>query len=211
MNQIYFFCLLIIVVATIPHFMGITEPDKYISISKDIALAITAIVGSYVGISGLKTWERQLKGNAEYDLARRLLKCTYQWRDAIQQVRNPLGIGGAETSNEYQKRWDGVSNAKNELYTDLIEAEAIWGKDIYENLFTPLLKLQYKLLLVVQDYLGSFSPDISREERLDLQKKKHENWNILFGSPLDIEDKYTQDINIAIEKIESFLKPYIHK
>lgn len=142
MNKNFLFFLLIIVtIATIPHFMGITECDKYISISKDITLAIAAIVGSYVGVNGLKTWERQLKGNAEYDLARRLLKRTYQWRDAVQQVRNPLGIGGAEASIEYQKRWDEVRNAKNELHIDLIEAEVIWGKICGKNFLIRYLVL----------------------------------------------------------------------
>lgn len=80
-----------------------------------------------------------------------------------------------------------------------------------EEFFNPLFSLEYKLYLALENYLYSFSSNISREERLELQKKKHEDWNILCGSPSDSEDKYTQDINLAVEKIESFLKPYIHK
>ena len=40
---------------------------EVIAVTKDAVLAVGAIVGSYVALRGLNTWNRQLKGGAEYD------------------------------------------------------------------------------------------------------------------------------------------------
>lgn len=56
---------------------------EIVSVAKDIILAFAAIVASYVGIKGLGTWRRQLKGNAEYELAKNILTAIYELREAI--------------------------------------------------------------------------------------------------------------------------------
>ncbi|MFD2273256.1 hypothetical protein ACFS07_25195 [Undibacterium arcticum] len=125
---------------------------------------LAAVVGAYVALRGLSTWNRQLKGGVEYDLTRRILKCTFRLREAIKGVRNPV-IWGNEmpsprendaqrltkeqlrhygTANAYQKRWDKVTDVRSDLQTELLEAEVIWGRIIHEK-FDPLFKLQNEL------------------------------------------------------------------
>lgn len=58
--------------------------SQLVALAKDIVLMLAAVVGAYVALRGLSTWNRQLKGGAEYELTRRLLKCTYRLRDATQ-------------------------------------------------------------------------------------------------------------------------------
>lgn len=47
-------------------------PVEWVQILKDSLTAVAAVTGATVAVIGLKTWKRQLRGNAEYDVARRL-------------------------------------------------------------------------------------------------------------------------------------------
>jgi hypothetical protein len=115
--------------------MNIDCIAQYASITKDTVLTIAAMVGAYVALRGLSTWNRQLKGGVEYDLTRRILKCTYRLREAIKSVRNsvmwvsemptPPETEASKMSmeqlrqygleNAYQKRWDKVSEVRTDL------------------------------------------------------------------------------------------------
>jgi hypothetical protein len=57
---------------------------------KDVATAGAAIVAAVVAVLGLRAWRRQLRGQTQYELARRLLRAVYRVRDEIQGVRNPV-------------------------------------------------------------------------------------------------------------------------
>src|SRR4051812_47421939 len=117
------------------------------AVSKDVVLTAVAMIGAFCAIKGLSTWNRQIKGTAEYELARRLLRCAYRLREAIKSVRNPLMLVeempsppnddapfmGNEyrrfygLSKGYQNRWDKVVEVESELRAELVEAEVLWG------------------------------------------------------------------------------------
>lgn len=54
---------------------------------KDVMTILGAGVAIYVALRGLSAWRRQLKGNVQYELARRLLTNVYRARDALHAVR----------------------------------------------------------------------------------------------------------------------------
>ena len=64
--------------------------NEIISLAKDLILSGAAITGAVVAIKGLSTWRRQLQGQSEYDLSRRILVSLFQYRDALNSVRNPF-------------------------------------------------------------------------------------------------------------------------
>ena len=66
----------------------------WIGVFKDIFLAVAALIGSCAAWLGLSTWNRQLIGNTEYDLARRILPLCYRYRDAIRGVRARIVLQG---------------------------------------------------------------------------------------------------------------------
>src|SRR3989304_91489 len=70
------------------------QAQPYLTFVKDIVTLISLAVAALVAIKGLQTWRRQLKGTADYDLAKRLLKAAYRLRDALQAVRNPFMSSG---------------------------------------------------------------------------------------------------------------------
>ena len=71
--------------------MGVPE---IVSLIKDISSIISGTILIVIAIMGLQTWKRQLKGNTEYELARRFLSAVYKIRDAISYIRNPFVSAG---------------------------------------------------------------------------------------------------------------------
>lgn len=203
---------------------------QYTTIAKDTVLTIAALVGAYVALRGLSTWNRQLKGGVEYDLTRRILKCTYRLREAIKGVRNPVMWGNEmptppETealkmskeqlrhygsANAYQKRWDKVTEVRTDLQTEMLEAEAIWGRIVYEK-FEPLFTLQQELFSLVHAYISACNPNESEHSRAAFQKIMQEKRDILYDLSSESPDEYTQDLTRAIKSIEAFLKPHLRK
>lgn len=200
-----------------------------VSIIKDIVLAGAAAVGAFVAVQGLSTWNRQLKGGVEYDLARRLLKCTYRLREAIRGVRNPVmwahempsppeqaasGMSADKirfygTANAYQKRWDAVSAVRVDLQTELLEAEALWGREVYTK-FKPLDSLQLELASKLRLYLEVCNPD--NHSRDTYQQAYHQKRDILYDLGDDEKpDDFDSEMSQAVTAIELFLKPHLHQ
>jgi len=195
---------------------------------KDIILSIAAITTASVAVYGLSTWKRQHVGHVEYDLARRLLKTSYAIRNAINQVRHPMMwayemVEPPEdgktyshqekkhygTANAYQKRWEKVQNAKDELNTDLLEAEAILGNEIYK-IFKPCKDLESELFSSIQDYLQLINPNESDEMKEVISKSRKKQINILYDDLTD-NNEYRKNYTTAIEEIEKYLKPKLSK
>lgn len=210
--------------------MNISCIAEYAIVAKDIVLTLAAVIGAYVALRGLSTWNRQLKGGVEYELTRRLLKQTYRLREAIKGVRNPVMWGGempypnAEEvkdmsreqlrfyglSNAYQKRWDKVTEVRADLQAELLEAEALWGQEIH-NRFEPILKLQQELWVAVHFYITVCNPDAPQHTRDAREKAMSKNRDILYDMSGEAEDEFTSDVTHAVRNIEAFLKPHFRK
>lgn len=189
---------------------------------KDIVLTLASIVGMYVALRGLTAWNRQLKGGVEYELTRRLLKCTYRLREAIKDVRNPFiweiphedegkKISPNELwSREYPLRWDKVNKVRSDLHTEMLEAEVLWGKEVYDQ-FESLFKLQQELFTTISLYLMDPNCDgqgYSPQARVEIMQKQKEIMYILsYTNP----DEYTDKVSKAIAAIETYLKPHLRK
>ncbi len=201
-----------------------------LTIIKDIALTCGALVGIYVAIRGLNTWNRQLRGTSEYDLARRVLRAVYRHRDALKNVRNPAvwvneqphppeeeakkmnseqlhfyGISGA-----YQKRWDRVSEVRTDLQAELLEAEVLWGKAL-NTLIEPIHKLERELFISVLNYITIINPMTEPETKkayLDIKGKRRD---VLYEISEDEPDEYARELTSAITAIENHLKPHLRR
>ena len=119
---------------------------EIVTLLKDVLLGGAAITGAFIANKGLTTWKRQLSGNSEYELSRRILVTLYKYRDAINGVRNPfiwnyemptppedqlkkmtpLQVSFFGTQKAYEARWESVQIERRNLYVHLLEAEAIW-------------------------------------------------------------------------------------
>ena len=160
---------------------------EIISIIKDIILSFAAIIGTLVAVKGLSTWRRQLTGQSEYELARRILVNLFKYRDAINGVRYPVisefpSPPEEESKNMnliqrqfygtfkvYQTRWDKVREQKASLYVELLEAEALWGKEL-NNLFKVISDLEHELFVRVLFYIKEINPDTSDATKENILK-----------------------------------------
>lgn len=199
-------------------------------ITKDLVLIVAAAIGSYVALKGLNTWQRQLTGQTEYDLARRILVTLFKYRDAIDQTRHPAMWGDEMpsppeeeakkmsfdeinfygSSKAYQKRWDKVQTEKSSLYADLLESEAIWGIDL-KNLFQPIFDLEHELLVKIRHHIelaNPKTPDAHKEAILKLDKKKRD---IMYSTLGEETDDFKLELLAAIEAIEKYLKPHLRR
>lgn len=204
--------------------------SQYLGIVKDVILASAAVVGAYVALRGLNTWNRQLKGGVEYDLTRRLLRTTYRLREAIKSVRNPI-MWSAEmpTPSEeerkgmsreaihhygqgraYQLRWDKVAEIRNDLQTELLEGEVLWGSELHKT-YEPLFKLQQELFVTIHTYLRATDPTRPERSREATQQLLEKRRDIMYDVSGETSDEFMQEIAVAIGEIESFLKPHLRK
>ncbi len=204
--------------------------EHFISVGKDVLVAVAAAVGAAVAIRGLNTWNRQLKGSAEYNLARRILKVTYRLRDAMKSVRHPA-MWGAEMPNPpaeeakhmsseeiyhygqsraYQTRWQRVSDVRTDLQAELLEAEVLWGGEL-NKLFEALFKLEHELFVAVQNHLSLCDPKVTQAMKTAIEKRQTNARDILYDSLEEKGDEFTKDVARAIVPIEEYLKPHLRR
>lgn len=208
-----------------------SECGNLISTISDIAVSGAAVIGAVVAWKGLGTWRQQLKGANEYELARRILKCTYHLRDAIAAARSPVMFGGempkppsAEATRmgidevhfygknrAYEERWRNVQEKRSALRAELLEAEALWGAKL-KPLFQPLFTLQHELWVAIHLYIKSIDPDSNDGDRQAFSNILRENHGDVMYDLSEGEekpDRFAKAIQLAISAIEEELRKHL--
>jgi hypothetical protein len=159
-------------------------------------------------------------------LAKNILTAVYELREAISAVRHPFMRYSQEPDlpkeklkelsarekkwqalvQVYQKWWEPVPAAKAKLDANLLEAEAVWGRDSVGKI-TPLNGLIGELLWAIQDYLEKQNPNFDYEspEREEIKKRQ----DIMYSRGDAEKDEYRKRLEAAISDIEAELKPHI--
>ena len=180
---------------------------EQISLIKDIVTIAATSVAAIIAILGFGTWRRQLVWKTKYDLAQRMARATHKIRDAIAQVRDPIGHESEGDQKDdikamYKKRWQRVRDAFVELDTVSLEAEAIWGQIVKKNL-TPLVQCASTLFSTIEIYLDKMDhPQVNFSK--DIRERQ-----IIFGAPGETDNFFSNEISEAVSKVEQFLKPYL--
>lgn len=208
---------------------SMAEAMPYWTILKDVVTAGIAIYAVNVAHQGLTTWNRQLKGGAEYDLARRVLKSTYLYREAIAGVRHPY-MSAAEmrsflpedahdlrdddnrhrgTTAAYDNRWKKVWECRDAILAERLEAEALWGA-MLEQPFKELFSLQNGLYATTLNYVRSIAPRSQEDMRAAAKEETFDGDKILYSSFGDkTPDAFALDVETQIKEIETLLKPHL--
>jgi hypothetical protein len=200
-----------------------------ISLAKDVILSLAGITGSVVAIVGLNTWRRQLKGQVEYNLARRILRLTFQYRDAIAKVRAPFmftyempqpptdqaakmtpdQIQFYGFSKAYEKRWEGIVETRKALHPDLLEAEALWGRELAQR-FAVLFDLEAELGRYISDDLRLRNPDTSRHDQKVIAEIQGRRRNVQYAVS-GTDDEYEKELSEGIKCIDGYLKVHLQR
>ena len=196
---------------------------QIIAICKDIILSGAAIIGAIIAGLGLSTWKRQLRGQSEHNLSRRILTTLYKYRERIDSMRFPgmwphempsppeyeaINMNDEQKqlygrSRAYQARWDRVCTERTSLNADLLEAEAIWGDEL-KNLFSKIFDLEFELFICISQHADiKYPDDASKEIIRNIATKDRDIRYDYLGEP----DEFKKELIIAIEKIENYLKP----
>lgn len=194
---------------------------------KDAATGTAALVAAYVGLKGLDAWKRQLRGTSNHELARQLLKLTYQARDKIQRIRAPMKFGAEfeqalqeqdldlegeepsklqKTEAWYQMHWEGLNEILSDLKVAQLEAEALWGSHIPE-VFSSLNEVIGELRVAISQQLrfieGGPNVDPTADQRQEVR-------NILYRRSWDPdEDEFTAQIEDAVSEVREEAQPYL--
>lgn len=195
---------------------------------KDLAIGGAAVTTAVVAITGLKSWQRELKGKAEFDVARGLVRATYKLRDEVQSCRSPFVAGsefpegsyrerGNGTTEEvadawahvYITRWGYVQEALREFDAQSLEAEALWGQEVRDK--TSVFKRCVgELYGAIDAFIGDkraggehFSQD--REFGTEVRKQ-------LNSSSLDDENnELSRKIKTAVQEIDDAVRPHLRR
>ena len=182
---------------------------------REIVIVAATIFGIYAGYRGLLTWWDQLRGKADFELARRILERTYQLRNVIRQVRNPFGFLTQEEvqiprheqlRQKFTTMWGEVNEALAELQTAALESEVLWGQEFSEAII-PIRRKVIELYTVIEEYLDSQEPGMNavvpRERVRELKKM------VYFTGGED--DIYTQEFEMAVQNLEQRVRPHIER
>lgn len=177
----------------------------------DLITTIAAIGGLIVAAIGLSTWKKQLRGTAEYELAKRLMLEVYQLRDALRSVRNPFlsTAEGNEDDTEdtweitaYSKRWESVREVLTRFQVTSLEAEVVWDDATKQP-----SKEMHKLIRELNATLSAF---VRQKKNKSLSNDFYKNHDDTLYDKGD-DDKYNTTLNEAVKNYETVLKPHLKK
>ncbi|MCP9841980.1 hypothetical protein KBY93_15315 [Synechococcus sp. J7-Johnson] len=178
--------------------------------------ALPAWIGAVCAVIGLRTWQHQLHYKENYELARRLLRAAYKYRDAINQARFPFSYRSEHSDEDkptyqsteqesWSRRFEAVNASKRELGAELLEAEVVLGRRFINELqaLFECDKDLYGCILEHLDSIGDASePElITKEARIARRK-------IMFAR-LDYQDEFSQRVSRALEAFEQEIRPML--
>jgi len=196
------------------------------SIIKDIALSGAAITTATVAIIGLKSWSRELKGKAEFEVGRALILATYKLRDELKHARSPW-ISGHEFPEDYpvnskdrtpekeakgyayvySNRWKPVAEAIQGFETQALEGEALWGKPMRDK--TNEMKQCARNLQVSIDAFIYNKAEDGESFRSDRDFGKSVQSDVSAGN--EKENKLTIQISNAVAALEEEIRPHLKR
>ena len=209
--------------------MNIAIAAPWISAAKDILLGISAAAAALFAYLGLSAWKRELKGKSEYQLAKDVLKSVYRVRDAFKHVRNPAiyqyeypadmtdyhGHLKREhrhegTAHVYEKRWEIMAKAFQDLEEYHLDAQVEWGSE-FQDKIVKLRSCRVSLMLAIQQMLERIKNPSAGA--LTPAEQKSEERSVLYNLGGDSNlDKFSLEIDEAINEFEKWLRPYVkHK
>jgi hypothetical protein len=181
---------------------------------KELLLVVPAWVAATVAVLGLSAWRRQLVGREHYDLARRLLRAAYRFRDSIQSARDAIILApskdptGAASERDrtaaiWQGKWDPINAARRELEAELLESEVLWGSH-HRRAYADLFDIERRLFGTVLEHMDSVGPDPDPSVNVPVRRAAR---RAIMYARSDSSDDFSQELLRAVAKVETDLRP----
>ena len=199
--------------------------NEFTTVFRDVAAGVAALVGAYVGLAGLHTWRRVLKGNADFETARSLMKSLYHLRDQIDRCRNPLiapsefsidyaiKMSRGEASHKdaaealqcmYDERLSHVYDAYVEFEVAALEAEALWGRDIKVK-----SEAVGQLVRSLRAAIDAMIADKHADGEHFRNDTKHGDQVRMKVRSSDSKNPFTMHINKSVADLENAIRPHL--
>ena len=202
---------------------------ELIAVGKDLATGLAAIVAATVAVLGLRSWRKQLRGKAEYELAHRLLIAAYKVREEMRYVRTPSIMGWeveaaknelrdagdqpldneskSDYASVYDYRWRKLGVVVSELDAAVLEAEVLWG-DKATKAVEPIKQCISELWIRLLQQSRIVSGKLN--ERVVSQETRENIERVVFRMSDDrSQDSFTDEIFKGIEALEQLVKEYL--
>lgn len=192
---------------------------------KDSFIALAAVTTAGVAVYGVNRWRSELRGRAEFQTARELMRATLQVRDQIRSVRAPFiaaqefpdGYSPIGTSNKvkpvdawahvYRNRWNPLQAALVELEAQQLEAEVLWGEAIRvksDNLLACANELFAAIEAVLSDKAQGgedfrADPGFGKDMKAIVNRQPRE------------KDNFEQKVALAVTAVENEIKPHLQR
>lgn len=202
----------------------------WITAAKDVVFGGSAALAAYFAYLGLSTWRDELKGRAEYQLAKDTLKAVYKVRDAFKHVRNPVtfiseypehlvGPTGPQNPKDqheaqvyaYQQRFQKLDDAFQELEDLNLDAQVEWGPE-FSHVIEKLRRCRVDLLMAVQSHLREMNPQGPGALPDRTQEQIRRQDAVLYDPGGNAEpNEFDEQINEAVAEFEPWLRPHVEK
>ena len=201
------------------------ELSECISMTKDVMVALAAVLTVFIAYKGLDKWKQELKGKVYFDAARDLIRAVYNFRDQMSYARNPF-ITIDEFPKDYVHKIKKEAKEEGDKYAYIfnnrlkplievaqdfdvftLEAEALWGKDIKDKCIR-LRKTFFRLKSSFQAHIDDIYS--SRENFKNEPEFKKEIRSDMYESRKN-DDSLSLEISAAIKDIERIVRPYLDK
>ena len=195
----------------------------FVGSSSDQITAVAAAAAAFFAYRGLRSWQHQMKGTAEYRLAKELMKAVYRVREAFMHVRNPAifsyeypqemldtwgypssALQAEATEYVYNNRWKRLHEAFVTLEEKNLDAQVEWGSQ-YSEVIKPLRKCRVELQLAIRDIVDGLKPNA--KPSTEAAKERDAKSVIYHIDPDSPDDRFTPEIEEAIRQFENRLRP----
>jgi transcriptional regulator of NAD metabolism len=190
---------------------------EIITLIREIIISIAAIVGACTAYLGLKEWKHQLKGTTRYEVAKNVIRSSFELRDEIKRTRGRL-VSSAEMSHvledgddlvpdklshrAYIKRLEKLDEIKRRLEMSKIEVEAVFGKDNVHEIATLISRVHemYQAFNFVWEMSDASKIDQTTRDLVNEDRKK------LYGNE---DDEFGSGVVSLVNQIEKRFRVYL--
>jgi len=184
----------------------------------NVVLAGAAVAAACAAWVGLNSWKKEKAWQEDFELARKLLVALYVRHDAVRIVRNPFGWSHEEEvdedtpeserklrglENKYEKRLTVLWEAEKDMRALMLEAEAIWGKEL-NRCEDKLRAIEVELRVTIEEFLDFYRPIFETQNSQEERERRVAVRRIIYG--VGSSDEFGARYQTAVEGVESYLR-----
>lgn len=193
----------------------------------DGAVGLAALGTAWMARKGVDAWSRELRGRAQFETARALLRSVLRLRDALQAARSPYilfeefseayRVAGSKRDaatvvdgylHMFNSRWAPVWEAYSDVQAQALEAEALWGAKVRskaEDVRT-VVRLANSAVHAYLDNLRADNAHFNDNPEFG-QKVRSE----ALASHADEDNALNRQLRDAVKAVEDELQPHLRR